>query len=64
MKQVHLRTAASSLITSIHAPVGPKNAVSDGLALFTLAILALSGSPQLGPPAGDVFEAAWHPVFT
>ena len=64
MKQVHLRTAASSLITSIHAPVGPKNAVLDGLALFTLAILALSGSPQLGPPAGVAFVTGWPLVFT
>jgi hypothetical protein len=31
--------------------------------LLILAIFALSGSPQLGPPAGDAFTAAWLPAF-
>jgi hypothetical protein len=44
------------LIPSTHAPLVPrkhllKTAVPNWLAFFALAILGLSGSAQLGPPA-------------
>ena len=49
--------------------IGPKkasllNSSSDWLALFAPAILGLSDSPQLGPPAGDASAAAWTLAFT
>jgi hypothetical protein len=56
--QAHLNTAASSF-NSLHLhSIGSKKTVfPDWLALSVSAILGLSGSPQLGPPAGDTFVA-------
>ena len=62
-----LNTAASSFNTLYPCPaLVPRKhlfqtAVSDCLALSVSAILGLSGSPQLGHPAGDAFVTVQPP---
>lgn len=61
VQQAPLNTTAGSLNTVHPCPIGPKKtSLPDWLALSTPANLRLSGSPQLSPPAGDVFEASRH----
>jgi hypothetical protein len=44
--------------------ISSKQQLLDWLALSASAILSLTGSLQLVPPAGDAFEAAQDPVIS
>ena len=67
-QQGPLHTASSSFNTLHLCPIGPKkasllNSCSNWLSLSASAILVLSGSPQLGPPAGDGFAAVLPGIY-